>query len=238
MNPMLEYKKLKRTALLPALILGGLLAAALPVVDLLVRADYIINPAISPLENLMHTDGMLIVMLDCFLIVLGACIVYYVEFADNAIQRINTLPVRSWSVFMSKFIFLAVAFAVVYAIEGASLYFCAWKWFAPESGLMLSVVRLTARLYLFSLPVLSLMLVVSSFCKNMWITLGIGVVGVFAALLLQRVEGLQYFPFLMPYQKPLGDTATNILLCIATATQTVLYLGAGTILARVRRNIA
>ena len=30
MNPMLEYKKLKRTALLPALILGGLLAAALP----------------------------------------------------------------------------------------------------------------------------------------------------------------------------------------------------------------
>ncbi len=238
MKPILECKKLKRTALLPALVLGGILAAALPVIDLLARADSIVNPSIPPLNNLMNSDWMLMAMLNSFLMVLGTCIIYHIEFADNAIQRMDTLPIRPWSIFLSKFILLAIAFVIVFLIEGISLYFCIWKWFSFESGMLRNLAQLMAYAFLLSLPVLSLMLAVSSFCKNMWITVGIGVIGLFAAMLLQYVQGMQYFPFLMPYQPPLKGIKADSTLCIAAAAETVVFLVAGIILSKVRRNAA
>ena len=238
MNPMLEYKKLKRTWLLPVLILGGLLAASLPVIDLWVRADSIVNPSIPPLENLMNSNWMLVAMLNSFLMVLGACIIYHVEFAGNAIQRMDTLPIRPWSIFLSKLILLAIALVIVFVIEGVSLYFCAWKWFSIENGMLISLVKLLAYAFLLSLPVLSLMLAVSSVCKNMWITVGIGVIGLFAAMLLQYVEGMQYFPFLMPYQPTFNGIVADSMLCIAAAAETVLFSGVGILLSKVRRNAA
>ncbi len=238
MNPVLEFKKLKGTALLPGLIAGGILAALLPVIDLAARGHFIIDPSIPPLESLMRSDWMLMAMFNSFLMIVGTCIVYHIEFADNAIQRMDMLPIRLGSVFLSKFFLLAAVFAAVFAIEGGSLYFCIWKWFSPQSNTAADIARLIGGAFVLSLPVLSLTLAVSSFFKNMWITLGIGVVGLFAAMILQYAAGMAYYPFLMPYQLSARGIAANGDVFIAALAETGLFLGAGIVLSQLRRRAA
>jgi hypothetical protein len=177
----LEYKKLKRTALLPALLLGGILSSSLPVINLLARADSFVNLPNKPLEILVSANWLMMAVLNSFLVVLAACILYSIEFSNNAIQRMDTLPIQPGSLFISKFILLTLAFIAVFIIEGTTLYFCAWKWFSITNGFFLELLKLMAYCLLLSLPMLSFMTAISSFCKNMWITLGIGVIGMFAA---------------------------------------------------------
>lgn len=237
MNFVLECNKLRRTALLPALFFGGLLSAAFPVVNLLARADSFIHLPNPPLQILVNSNWLMISMLNSFLMILGACIIYHIEFADNAIQHMDSLPIRPSNLFLSKFILLAVAFAFVFILEGASLLLCAWKWFKIPDGFLMDLIKFIAYSYLLSLPVLSIMLAVSSFFKNMWTTVGVGVIGILASQILNNVDSLKYFPFLMPYQSSLGKGLDpNTILCIVAAAETILFLIVGILLSKVRRN--
>ncbi|MDF2632430.1 MAG: transporter permease, partial [Caproiciproducens sp.] len=140
----LECNKLKRTALLPALFLGGFLSAAFPVINLFARKDSFINLPNPPLQILVNSNWMMMAMLNSFLMVLGACMIYHIEFADNAIQRMDSLPIRPSSLFLSKFVLLAVSFIVVLMIEGASFILCTWKWFAITDGFLIELAKFFA----------------------------------------------------------------------------------------------
>lgn len=239
MSFVLECKKLKRTAMLPALLFGGILSSAFPIVNLLVRADSFIHLSKAPLEILMDANWMLMAMLNSFLMILGACILYNIEFADNAIQLMDALPITPGKLFLNKFLLLAFSFVIVFAIEGTALYFCSWKWFSVTEGFVVKLLKVMAYSYLMSLPVLALMLSVASYCKNMWITLGIGVIGIFTVQMLSNVGTMKYFPFMMPYQPSIADTlGVDSTFCIVAAVETVVFLVLGIVLSKIRRNAA
>ncbi|MBU5592980.1 ABC transporter permease [Clostridium sp. MSJ-4] len=237
MNFVLECKKLKRTALFPALFLGGILSAAFPIINLFARGTSFVSLPHPPLEILVNSNWAMMVMLNSFLMVLGACIIYHIEFADNAIQRMDSLPIRPSSLFLSKFILLSVVLVVVFIIEGMAFLFCTWKWFGVMEDIIIDLVKFEIYSYLLSLPVLSIMLTVSSFFQNMWTTVGIGVIGIFASQILNNVDILRYFPFLMPYQSSLGESiALDTTLCIIAVAETIMFLTFGIILSKIRRN--
>ena len=102
MTSALEWNKLKRTGFFPAFLAGGLLAAAAPVVNIGARPESFVNKQDSPAVILMGANWQLMSMLLSFLLIIGACIMYHTEFADNAMQRMDTLPKRPESLFFGK----------------------------------------------------------------------------------------------------------------------------------------
>ena len=102
MNILLEYKKIKRTGIMFGCIAGGVLAAGIPVLELTVRSEQYAGLIQSPLQIILEADWQMMAMLNMLLVTTIACMMYHTEYADNAIRRIITLPVREEEVFFKK----------------------------------------------------------------------------------------------------------------------------------------
>lgn len=237
MTFLVEFKKIKRTALLPALLLGGILSGAIPIINLLTRSDAFVHLPGDPLEIILNGNWMMMALLNSFLMVLGTCILYHIEFADNAIQRMDSLPIRPSHLFLNKFMLLVFIFFIVFGIEGAALYFCVWKEFSVSYGFLVEVIKQMSYSFLMSLPVLSFMIAISSFLKNMWVTVGIGVIGIFVPQILNCVKGIvEYFPFYFPFHSILVEGISVKIPLWVAVFETILFLAVGLVLSKLRRN--
>ncbi|MFR4144864.1 MAG: hypothetical protein ACLT1K_13220 [[Clostridium] leptum] len=87
MSLSLEYKKAKRTGFIPAFLCGGILAAAVPIVNMAVRSEMYVGQQSSPMQILMGANWQMMAMLNILLVVAGSCLLYHTEFADNAMQN-------------------------------------------------------------------------------------------------------------------------------------------------------
>lgn len=88
------------------------------------------------------------------------------------------------------------------------------------------------------LPCMILSLLISEACKNMWVSLGIGVVCVFTATMLPATNfALSLFPFALPFQIFAGAdiTRSTYYICGAIAELAICGL-AQLILVKVRRS--
>lgn len=251
----LEFKKLKRTGLCPAFFLGGLLAAAIPAANMAFRGDVFTTLQKPPMEILLGANWQMMTMLNMFLIVVGACIMYHTEFADNAAAKLEALPTKSQSIYWGKFLVLAILDGLVVLLETAALGLCAMIWFQTRiDGAFLRDILLTAVYALaFMLPVTALMLAIASACKNMWISLGIGVIGICAVSVIPTASVLYtIFPFTVPFETPAALTGGGIdgaagiisglrmhcgpVLFTVAAIQTLLYVLAECVYLNVRRS--
>ena len=126
---------------------------------------------------------------------------YHTEFADHGQQKMETLPVRQGSLFLGKFFVTALASLGILTVEMAAVYGCIGYWFAPEElKIDMFLKNLGFQFFVF-LPTGMVMLVIASLCKNMWMSLGLGVILVFAATMLpQESLTLGLLPFAAPYQ--------------------------------------
>lgn len=233
----LECKKMKRTGLVPAFFCGGLLAAAVPVLNMAFRSEMYLGLEAPPIQILMDANWQMMSMLNILLITAGACLMYHTEYADNAIQRICTLPAKESRLFFGKSVFLVLMCAVILAVEAAGMAFCIFHWFGHSGGSgsalsaglgntlsgvfgniasgglgniasagIWSVLKSFGYAFLLMLPAVFGALWIASACRNLWVSLGIGVVCIFTATLLPvKSFVLSLFPFAMPFQI-LADT--------------------------------
>ena len=181
MSLLIESKKLKRTGYLPAFLAGGFLAAAFPVVYMMVKAEEM-------------------AMLNILISICGACMMYHTEYADNGMQKMSVLPIRQGSMFFGKFLIAALVLSTMVVIEMAVLVGCAKYWFPSYVFDLTEILKTAGFQIIVTLPTVMLMLVASA-CKNMWVSLGIGVILVFTlSILPQDNIVLSLFPFASPYQ--------------------------------------
>lgn len=201
MNLGLELKKLRRTGYIPANLIGALLASAFPVINMAVRSDVYLSLPGNPFAILAEANWQMIAMLNILLTVCGACIMYHTEYADNGVQKMDVLPIRSGNLFFGKFITAVLFSALTLFIETAVLAGCARHWF-PGCKLRLTELAEHAGFALvMMLPTIMLMLLIASACRNMWVSLGIGVILVFMLLILpQDCLALNLCPFRSPCQ--------------------------------------
>lgn len=134
LRPGLEYKKIKRTGLLPAFVGCGLLASVVPVAEMAVRSERYQGLLDSPVSILLHADWQMMSMLNVLLLVVAACILYHTEYADNALLKMCSLPLKESSLFFGKILLLLPLLAFTLALQAAALGFCCWHWFpfSPE----------------------------------------------------------------------------------------------------------
>ena len=120
---------MRRTGFLPAFLAGGLLTAAVPVVNTALRPENFVDQQALPAVILTGANWQVMSMLLSFLLIIGACIMYHTEFADNAMQRMDTLTKRQEDLLFGKCSVLLVLTAGVLVVGGTAFLFCGWKWF-------------------------------------------------------------------------------------------------------------
>lgn len=256
MNLTLEYKKIKRTGIIPGCLAGGILAAAIPILDLAVRSEQYTQLMQPPIYTIFQADWQMMSMLNMLLVITVACMMYHTEYADHAINRMTTLPLREEEIFFIKCLLLSGMCLIILIIEMLSLIFCTLHWFGGEGGaytvfygtsfassymaLMKDLLYNFAYCFCMLMPVVIFSLMAASACKNMWISLGVNVVCVFMATMIPvRYFVLSIFPFALPFrilgEEELGRAAGYL----AAALAEVLVLGGAEIIfLKVRRATA
>ena len=238
MSVSLECKKVKRTGFLPAFFGGGILAAAVPIVNMAVRSEMYLNQPGSPIQILLGANWQMMTMLNVLLVVAGACLLYHTEYADNAMQKMKSLPIRESSIFFSKAVLVGFMSLFVLATQAGAVTFCSYRWFELGNGFFGELCKCFGYSFLLMLPCIILSLLISEACKNMWVSLGIGVVCVFTATMLPTTNfALSLFPFAMPFQIFAGTDITQAAhyICGAIAELAVCGL-AQLIFVKVRRS--
>ncbi len=234
----LECKKIKRTGFTPAFIVGGILAAAAPIVNMAVRSErYLALPG-NPIQILLNANWQMMAMLNVLLATAGACLLYHTEYADNAMQKMKSLPIRESSIFFGKTALTVIMSLFVLAIEAGSVAFCTYYWFEIGNDFFSELCKYFGYSFLLMLPCIILSLLIAEACKNMWVSLGIGVVCVFTATMLPTTNFvLSLFPFAMPFQVFAGSDITQSMHYIyAVAAELVVLAFAELIFIKVRRS--
>lgn len=238
MSVCLECKKLKRTGFSPAFLGGALLAAFIPIGNMMFRSEIFVSHSEPALKILFSANWQMMAMINVFLIIIGACIMYHTEYADNAMEKMEALPVPQSSIFFSKFFVLILSILVVLVIEGASLAFCTYHWFSIYDGFAMELFKSIGYAAALSIPALILMTGIASACKNMWISLGVGVICTFTATMISEANFiLSLFPFALPFQMLCSTEYARLLkfLC-AVCIETVVFGIAELIYLKARRN--
>ena len=238
MSVSLECKKAKRTGFLPTFLCGGILAAVVPIINMAVRSEMYLNLPGNPIQILLGANWQMMAMLNVLLVVTGACLLYHTEYADNAMQKMRSLPIRESSIFLSKAVLTIFMSLFVLVIEAGAVTLCSYHWFEIGSGFFGELCKGFGYSLFLMLPCIILSLLISEACKNMWVSLGIGVVCVFTATMLPTSHfALSLFPFALPFQIFAGTdiTQSTHYICGAIAELAVCGL-AQLILVKVRRS--
>lgn len=116
-------------------------------------------------------------------------------------QKMKSLPVRESSLFLGKAVLTVFMSLFVLVLQAGAIAFCTCYWFEIENGFFRELCRYFGYSFLLLLPCALLPLLISEACRNMWVSLGIGVVCVFTATMLPAADfALSLFPFAMPFQ--------------------------------------
>lgn len=238
MSLLIESKKLKRTGYLPAFLAGGFLAAAFPVVYMMVKAEEITSLSGDPINILMSANWQMMAMLNILISICGACMMYHTEYADNGMQKMSVLPIRQGNMFFGKFLIAALVLSAMVVIEMVVLVGCAKYWFPSYVFDLTEILKTAGFQIVVTLPTVMLMLVIASACKNMWVSLGIGVILVFTlSILPQDNIVLSLFPFASPYQMlsaAVENSRTALFLAVC-GIETVVFGIAEVLYLQVRR---
>ena len=223
----LECMKIRRTGFVPAFVGGGLISAAVPVLDMVFRSEIYVGRDSSPVEILLSANWQMMAMLNILLVVTGACIMYNAEYADNAFQRICALPTTQSAMFFAKAVVMTVTGIMLLAIEACSVFYCSAYWFGQSTSLYAEVPAHFVFLFLLMLPAVMVSLLIASACKNMWISLGIGVLCIFAATMLPAQNFIMsLFPFALPFQTLSGKGVDVISYYVAACLAEIVVIGA------------
>lgn len=238
MNVSLECKKVKRAGFLPAFFCGGILSAAVPVINMAVRSEMYLNLPGNPIQILLGANWQMMAMLNVLLVVIGACLLYHTEYADNAIQKMKSLPIRESSIFFSKAVLTIFMSLFILVIEAGTITLCSHHWFKIGSVFFGELGKYFGYSFLLLLPCIILSLLISEACKNMWVSLGIGVVCVFTATMLPTTNfALSLFPFAMPFQVFVStDVTQSIHYIYGAITELAILVLAQFIFVKVRRS--
>lgn len=238
MSFVLELRKVRRTGLLPAFLGGGILAAAVPALNMAFRSEMYVGMNAAPVPILLGANWQMMSMLNILLVVAGACILYHTEYAEGAMQRMCTLPIKESTMFLGKTAVLITVSILLLMIEAVSVLGCSIHWFEGSADLYMETLKNFGFFLLLMFPAILLALVIASVCRNMWFSLGIGVVCVFVATMIPSQNFVfTLFPFALPFQT-LERHAAGVIrnYVVAGAVETVLIALLEAMILKVRRS--
>lgn len=234
MTAALEVKKLRRTGYFPALLGSALLSAAVPAVNMAARGETYLAQSGGAIEILLDANWQMMAMLNVLSTLCAACLMFHAEYAGNALDKLEVLPVRVFSVYLGKAVLAVFMLAVMTAVEFVSLHLCARHWFGENMDvarlLSLAGYELAA-----GIPTLLASLAVAAACRNMWVSLGIGLTLVFTLSVFPQDNAvIRLLPYATPYTTALEGQVSTVLIACAAESAALLPLGPAILKARRR----
>lgn len=226
----IEFRKEKRTGVLPVLPAVGILGAAYAFVNFLVRKDTLLNLPLAPMDVLLTQLYGMIMILNLFGIVVAACMIYNMEFKGTAVKKIYMLPISVPGMYFSKFLILTVMLLAAVALQNLALMQIGITELPQGTFEMGTLIAFAGYSFITSMPVLSFMLLISSRFENMWVPLGIGVAGFLSSMALAAsdIDLLMIHPFVVMLRPAVAMSAQpDITVVIVSLLETQLFLGAG-----------
>ena len=234
MTAALEVKKLRRTGYFPALLGSALLSAAVPAVNMAARGETYLAQSGGAIEILLNANWQMMAMLNVLSTLCAACLMFHAEYAGNALDKLEVLPVRVFSVYLGKAVLAVFMLAVMTAVEFVSLHLCARHWFG-ESVDAVRLLSLAGYALAAGIPTLLASLAVAAACRNMWVSLGIGLTLVFTLSVFPQDNAvIRLLPYATPYTTALEGQVTAVLIACAAESAALLSLGPAILKARRR----
>lgn len=238
MTSWLEFKKIKRTGILPVFTVGGILAASIPILNLMMRSEDFLYPEGNPLAILISSNWQMIAMLNVLLILSGACLLYSLEFSDDAIQKMKSLPIKESQLFLNKVSLLICLSLIPLILEMIAMFVGVGYWFELYEGFGLDLVQNFGFFFLMTLPTILLALLVATFFESVWVSLGINVTAVFlATMIYNKSFSLSLFPFALAFQR-LHHTNQDSQRIIAVLVEVVVITIGEVLFLKTRRHFA
>ena len=234
----IELRKERRTGIVFVLLAIGVLGALYAFANFLVRGETLLGMPLDPMDILLTQLYGMIVVINMFGIIVAACMIYGMEFKGDAIKKMLVMPMQMPSMYGSKFLVLAVGLLIAVAMQNGVLALIGASSLPEGAYDPGAVIAFAGYSLITSMPVLTLMLLVSSRIENMWIPLGIGVAGFLSAMALASVDSplVLAHPFVLMLKPAIAMSAQPDFLAIAvSAAQTVIFLAAGLWLSGRRR---
>lgn len=214
----LESRKMKRTGFYPAMFIGGMVSGFFPIINMLFRGELYTSRPGDPLTILLSANWQMMGMLNLCMIVVGACVLYHIEYAQRAIYKMESLPYSMMKMFMTKVLLLFMAAVVMVGLEMGALAFCATQWFVAEEGFWKELLLCGGYECVMLIPSIVLMTWISSMSKNVWISLGIGAILIFLLSLFQTNNtDVVWFPFEMAQTYLIREKTDPVVRLIGTA---------------------
>ena len=234
MTATLEVKKLRRTGYFPALLGSALLSAAVPAVNMAARGETYLAQSGGAIEILLDANWQMMAMLNVLSTLCAACLMFHAEYAGNALDKLEVLPVRVFSVYLGKAVLAVFMLAVMTAVEFVSLHLCARHWFG-ESVDAVRLLSLAGYALAAGIPTLLASLAVAAACRNMWVSLGIGLTLVFTLSVFPQDNAvIRLLPYATPYTTALEGQVSTVLIACAAESAVLLPLGPAILKARRR----
>lgn len=180
----IELRKEKRSSIIPLMLSVGIFGALYAIVNFMVRKDSLLNLPLAPMDVLLTQLYGMIMVVNMFGIVVATSTIYDMEFRASAIKKMHMLPISVSKIFLSKFSILT--FMLFFAVVLQSLALAKIGVTDLPEGTFKVKTLLVFSIYTFitSMPVLSFMILISSRFENLWIPIGIGVLGFLSAMSL------------------------------------------------------
>lgn len=226
----IELRKEKRTGVIPLLLFVGILGAAYAFVLFFVRKDTLLNLPLAPMDVLLTQLYGMIMVLNMFGIVVAACMVYNMEFKGTAMKKMYMLPISVPKMYLCKFLILTVLLLTAIVLQNLALLKIGISDLPKGTFEMDTLLKFTIYSFITSMPTLSFMVLVSSRSPNMWMPLGIGVVGFLSGMALasSNVPLLLVHPFVVMLEPAVAMSAQpDNEMVIISITETFLFLGMG-----------
>lgn len=226
----IELRKEKRTGVSSVLLAVGILGGAYAFVNFLVRKDTLLNLPLAPMDVLLTQLYGMIMILNMFAIIVATCMVYNMEFNENAVKKMYMLPISVPAMYFCKFLIITVMFLVAVVLQNLALTQIGMTDLPQGTFELGTLITFAGYSFITSMPVLSFMLLVSSRFKNMWVPLGVGVAGFLSGMALATSDMglLLIHPFVVMLKPAVAMSAQpNMTVTIVAVIETVLFLGAG-----------
>lgn len=236
----LTRKTSKRSGIMPVMLAIGFLGALYCVVFYqFVGRDLLSKHSFPPMLILLTQAYMACAVLNLFSIIIAACALYHLEFQGNAIQKLKTLPVDMGSVYLGKCLLVLTGYLCCVVVEFTALVLIGLRILPAGSFSFPELFRFFAVCFIGGLPSLTLMLLVSSQLKNMWVTLGIGIAGFFSMMAMGGGDNTLFYlnPFYLILQPALRRTLITDWIGVTFAVaETVIFTILGVLFSRYCHN--
>lgn len=231
----LELYKQKRCGIIIALVSPGILGAIYAIINFIVRQEALLSLPLKPMDILLTQLYGIIMIINMFAIIITACTSYNIEFKGNALRKMYMMPISIAKMYLSKFIILSLALMLTIVIQHLTLAGIGMKMLEQGNFKMLVLWLFAGYSYITAMPVLSFMLLLSSRFENMWITLGIGVIGFLSAMSLGTLDlsFLLLDPFVIMIKPAIAmSSIPDIQIIIIAVIETLFFLIIGFLMSK------